>query len=95
MDVENSQEDDDDFTNDQNLYVGQNVIEHLPELLMNLLQKMGHAEHDINEKLQGEQVHIMNIERDEDLLIYLCQLGERIVFGRKLQERIDNVCAPK
>lgn len=95
MEVDHSQEDDDDSTNDLNLHVGQNVIEHLPELVMKLLQKMGHTEDDITEKLQGEQVHIMNIDRDEDLLIYLCQLGERIVFGRKLQERIDNVCAPK
>lgn len=37
----------------------------------------------------------MHVERDEDVLVYLCTIGERIMFGRKINERLDNVCAPK
>ena len=47
------------------------------------------------EQILPEQVHILNVERDEDVLVYLCHVAERLIFGRKLNERIDNVCAPK
>ena len=71
------------------------MIELLPELVVELLEKMGYSEDEINSKLHGEQVHILNVERDEDVLVYLAHVAERLIFGRKLNERIDNVCAPK
>lgn len=37
----------------------------------------------------------MHVDKDEDVLVYLCTIGERIMFGKKIQERYDNVCAPK
>ena len=71
------------------------MIEQLPELVVELLEKLGYSENEINSNLQGEQVHILNVERDEDVLVYLCHVAERLIFGHKLNERIDNVCAPK
>jgi len=37
----------------------------------------------------------MYVDKDEDLLPYLCSVAERIMFGRKMNERVDNICAPK
>lgn len=56
-----------------------NVIEMLPNYVIDLLEMMEHDQSKINE-LQGEQVHITTVDRDEDVLVYLCSIAERLMF---------------
>lgn len=43
----------------------------------------------------GTQVTIKNIASNEDLLVYLLSVAERIAFQKRLNERQDNVLMPK
>jgi hypothetical protein len=41
---------------------------------------MGYSQAHIEQHLKGEQVHVGNIDRDEDVLVYLCSVAERLMF---------------
>jgi hypothetical protein len=72
-----------------------NVIESLPLVVIDLLKAMGYSMSHIEQHLKGEQVHVGNIERDEDVLVYLCSVAERLMFQKKINERTDNISVPK
>lgn len=56
---------------------------------------MGYTQSHIEQHLKGEQIHVGNIDRDEDVLVYLCSVAERLMFQKKINERTDNISVPK
>ena len=71
-----------------------NVIEFLPDYVCDLIEMM-ELDHKKIQDLEGEQINIINIDNDNDILVYLCSIAERVIFHKKLSERIDDVLAPR
>ena len=46
-------------------------------------------------QVTGDQVIISTIEKNEDVLVYLCSVAERIIFRKKITERTENNCEPR
>ena len=47
------------------------------------------------EKVTGDQVVITTVEKDEDLLVYLCSVAERIIFRKPITELNGNFSEPR
>ena len=73
---------------------GQDIMAQLSDYVFELLEKLEIAGYSESIVL-GEQALITTLERDEDILVYLCSVAERLAFNKKIGERSGNTCEPR
>lgn len=70
------------------------VIVQISEFVYDLIEHLELDDYRASQ-VDGKEVLITTLSRDEDVLVYLCSIAERIMFQKKINERIDDSCEPK
>lgn len=70
------------------------IISALSNYIFELLEDLQVPGYD-EQKVKGEEVLVTTVENDEDMLVYLCSVAERIIFQKPITEIKGNFSEPR